>query len=601
MGIAVWEDNVSEISIGNKLTKTWYENNSYIYWKDSTRINFSYTWEEQTFVIPRDWIYKLEVWGAQGWSSSGRASNQWWYWWYACWKVFLSAWTVLKIYVWEQWKNNGWWLTAVAFNWGWKWWYSNYNSSNDRNWWGWGGTDIRIGWNTLYHRLIVAWWWAGWHAYSNYFSSLYWGWENWWVWGGWRWGTQTWWGSFWVWGSSSSNWEWNRWCMNWGWWGWYWWRWQERSSSDTWYSDFVSWGWSWFVWTGQDTVPSGYLVSEDYILSETQNIAWNQEMPNHNGTWTITWNTWSWFAVISCSFFIPPEEKITQAWVYHNPQLGLISMSADGEHWITISDKNAGAWSSDLEDPNSIWGYYQFGNIHWFWVLPEPIPPEPPEPTNPREPWEHTLAYYKLEWDTDDYMWNYASGWNSNIDYETLASWQQVVKMTSSNAWIMIPWWIANAIWSGDFTISLWVYVTWNQWWSGLIFWSWYDTSPYPWPNIWWRYDSDVIRFRLNDSTYMSAQSAPSTFENNRRVHICWTRINWVNYWYINWELECQMESSIWISNWNAGYMISRYGSTQSLATWSMWSKVICENIWWPASKVRAYYDWNKQLYWISN
>ena len=420
MGIAVWEDNVTEVGIWEDITQTWYEENSYIYWKNRTRVNFSYTWSEQTFTVPKDWIYKLEVWGAQWWSSSGRATYQWGCWWYACWELFLLAGTVLKIYVWQQWKDNTWGLTDVAFNWGWKWWYSNYNGSNDRNWWGWGWTDIRIWGNTLYHRLIVAWWWAGWHAYGD-FSSLYWWWENWWEWWGWRWGTQTWWGSFWVWGSSSSNWEGNRWSMNWWWGWWYWWMWQVRSSSDTWYSDFVSWWWSWFVRKWQDTVPSGYLVPEDYILSETENIAWNQEMPTCDWTGVMTWNTWNGYAVISCLFFIPPKEKVTEAGIYHNPDLWLISMSADGENRVTIADKNAGAWSDDIEDELSYGWYFQFGNIHWFWVLPEPEP-VPPEPEPTSWEFEYDFRNWSLSWFQSAWGWDIEDNWSHTFDADWL--WQ---------------------------------------------------------------------------------------------------------------------------------------------------------------------------------
>lgn len=89
-------------------------------------------------------------------------------------------------------------------------------------------------------------------------------------------------------------------------------------------------------------------------------------MPNPEW-WTMTWNTWDWLVIINCPVFLPQYQKVSEPWVYHNEELWLISMSADGEHWVTIDDKNVGAISADIESEDSYWNYFQFGNIHWFW------------------------------------------------------------------------------------------------------------------------------------------------------------------------------------------------------------------------------------------
>ena len=73
------------------------------------------------------------------------------------------------------------------------------------------------------------------------------------------------------------------------------------------------------------------------------------------------------------------QRLVTQAGIYHNPSLGLISLSSDWENWITIADKNLGAtevWNiwDELTNANC-WNYYQWWNNYWFpW-------PEWPNPT----------------------------------------------------------------------------------------------------------------------------------------------------------------------------------------------------------------------------
>lgn len=65
-----------------------------------------------------------------------------------------------------------------------------------------------------------------------------------------------------------------------------------------------------------------------------------------------------------------PEEPITTPWIYHNPSLGLISLSSDWENWITIADKNSWAsvvWNEGDALTNANCGnYYQWGNNYGF-------------------------------------------------------------------------------------------------------------------------------------------------------------------------------------------------------------------------------------------
>lgn len=64
------------------------------------------------------------------------------------------------------------------------------------------------------------------------------------------------------------------------------------------------------------------------------------------------------------------QELVTQAGIYHNPSLGLISLSSDGENWITIADKNLWAtqvWNEwDEVTQENCWWFFQTWNNYMF-------------------------------------------------------------------------------------------------------------------------------------------------------------------------------------------------------------------------------------------
>lgn len=60
---------------------------------------------------------------------------------------------------------------------------------------------------------------------------------------------------------------------------------------------------------------------------------------------------------------------ITTPWIYHNPTLWLISLSSDGENWITIADKNLGAtqvYNDDTKSEANCWKFFQWWNNYGF-------------------------------------------------------------------------------------------------------------------------------------------------------------------------------------------------------------------------------------------
>lgn len=215
---------------------------------------FWYTWWQQTITLEPH-TYCIEVWWAQGWGSYN--NNPWAKWAYAAWTIEFTSQTTLYIYVWWQWwcSSSIWCHSWIAwwYNWWWTWWWTYYSSWSSSTGWGWGGTDVRYNWTTLYNRFIVAWGWAGWWTQSYgsyYYYSCWWWWavNGCWTW----WWTQTsagqnW--SFWQWANAYANINWRSTVPWWGWW-WYWGWWCSYNDSGWASSALVcASGWSSYTYT----------------------------------------------------------------------------------------------------------------------------------------------------------------------------------------------------------------------------------------------------------------------------------------------------------------------------------------------------------------
>lgn len=88
-----------------------------------------------------------------------------------------------------------------------------------------------------------------------------------------------------------------------------------------------------------------------------------------------------WFNIVEPKkiYIFINKEVITTPWVYHNPDLWLITLSSDWNNWITIADKNLGAttvfevWSgtttingwTSISEANA-WKFFQWWNNYWF-------------------------------------------------------------------------------------------------------------------------------------------------------------------------------------------------------------------------------------------
>ena len=359
MAISVWDKDVN-VKIWDKKVSSIYNQNKIDYseWV-STSYDVDYSWQD--FVIEKaSWDVEIKVRWAQWWNSN------WWKWWFSKWKIRVLN-KNLIVRVWWRWSQWKWW-----FNWWWiwsdSWWF----------WWGWA-TDVRIWWDTLNHRRIVAWWGWGWDTGWVWNWWWVWWWLTWWSVSSWKsnssnglWWSQT----SWWWHQNSGSWNATDWTF-WTWWHWTGWSW--GSFAETWWWGWWywwgggiangAWGWSWYVYTQstEASAPSSYDKNSDYYLTEASTKWWWETFESVDW-WTETGHTWNWYAKIEITWWresINPT-YITSPGAYHNPDLWLISISTDWENWITISDKNVWATVADPENTDSYWDIFQYWNIYHF-------------------------------------------------------------------------------------------------------------------------------------------------------------------------------------------------------------------------------------------
>ena len=265
-------------------------------WTDKA---YWYSGAIQTVSLPPG-TYFFQVWWAQGWPSRGWCRMCWWQWWYSAWCIKFNSTTTVYVAVWWQWCSScgcGWWN-----GWG--------NGYCCWAWWGWG-TDIRIGWDTIYYRRLVAGWWAWW---GNAPNCCYWkAWWTYWMngngaWNSWYW-NRAWWSACQTawWNACTSSWYWSFgqwWNAVWpysSWWGggWrYWWGWWYDSDSDA--DGWYGWGWSWYIYTSAycACAPSWYNHNTAYYLCNAVICCgWSSFV---SPSWsTETWHTWTWYAKIT--------------------------------------------------------------------------------------------------------------------------------------------------------------------------------------------------------------------------------------------------------------------------------------------------------------
>ena len=123
---------------------------------DTNFVDFDYTGSVQTYTIPKSGRYKLEVWGAQGgnYYNSGKTGNKPGLGGYSKGEVYLNSSNIIYVYVGGAGGNATFSSQGIAgFNGG----GTIPGSYTGRNAGaGGGGSDIRVGTDSLYARIIVA-------------------------------------------------------------------------------------------------------------------------------------------------------------------------------------------------------------------------------------------------------------------------------------------------------------------------------------------------------------------------------------------------------------------------------------------------------------
>lgn len=177
-------------------------------------------------------------------------------------------------------------------------------------------------------------------------------------------------------------------------------------------------------------------------------------------------------------------QPITTAWIYHNEELWLISLSSDWTNWITIADKNlwaTTAYSSwDTMSESNCWKFYQRWNNYWF-PFTWPTTTSPTQ-VNAQNYWPSN--YYSSSTYITDTFWD--SSKNVNL-------WGDTTDTLVARRWPCAEWWhipsrtemlalgtLWNSMWLWNFANGSW------QWW----YWADKYLSYLKIPLCWWLTES---------------------------------------------------------------------------------------------------------------
>lgn len=214
-----------------------------------------------------------------------------------------------------------------------------------------------------------------------------------------------------------------------------------------------------------------------------------------------------------------------------------------------------------------------------------------------RVPWADTLLYLKFNNNLNDDSGNNVSVTGAWIWYGAIWD-NHYAEMTGAWSWTYItpPASLWSQIWTWDFAVSMWFYPVTTSRWGSCLFMCWNQAV---WTYVWihMNYGNDTGKPRFSTTESNIDVNMPA----NQRMYVCFTRVNWVASWYINWELKGAYNSTINITNTDNFFILNR--NTDQYQQWSQaWAKVseaIFEKRWWTAADVVNYYNNTKANYWI--
>lgn len=142
-------------------------------------------------------------------------------------------------------------------------------------------------------------------------------------------------------------------------------------------------------------------------------------------------------------------QPITTAWIYHNSDLWLISLSSDWSNWLTISDKNLGATQvyndGDTLSESNCWKYFQRWNNYGFpftWAVTTSS-----TQVNAQNywPWNYYSSSTFITWNND-----WSSVQNDNLRWDTTNT--NVARKWPCDTWWHVP---INTEWQSIYSILI--------------------------------------------------------------------------------------------------------------------------------------------------
>lgn len=217
------------------------------------------------------------------------------------------------------------------------------------------------------------------------------------------------------------------------------------------------------------------------------------------------------------------------------------------------------------------------------------------------KPGANTIAYYKLDGNTNDYLWNYNWTWSWTSAYKTLSSWIQVAYMPESNKLS----YIYSSCQVLPKTVSFWFQKE-NRYWDG----SWATD----WVQLIWQCNSEsgnwqlrfnlvpsAVKFKIRNSSWENDiwWLVPDSWNTNWH-NIVFTLTNWDNKLYYDSVLFGTLwwNCTVWWNLYMWGNPFGLNGTYKRQLAWCM-SEVILEDKVRTAEEIQAYYNQTKSNYWL--
>lgn len=207
-------------------------------------------------------------------------------------------------------------------------------------------------------------------------------------------------------------------------------------------------------------------------------------------------------------------------------------------------------------------------------------------------PWANTVAYLKLEQNTNDSSWKWNNGTGTNITYATLSTWKKVASFNGSSSKIDFSSTLLNNG-ATSWTISIWVYWTFSTWTNGLRMiicpaqsdssWTWLDVYA---NNTYW----NPYRLYINNNTLIESPQYQMNIWKLLTITFGWGNFNFYTNWVLYWTKSGTYNSNSNFAIWYRKYSNDRYWA------WYM-SDFIVENKTRTAQEVADYYNSTKANY----